>query len=218
LEVAVKIMPPPDRFAYTQKLSLIPAGHNSSPQAAERVIFSINTTSARELAEKSRDARRLASISEDITKVTRVMDEDDFQGIRRGPDEGLQQTRYSYFMRRTLGDSPKESSPVIEPLIRQSTSYADFLSNAKSASAKFNDQLATVQSSPLKTPVDTFSGQETSVPQYVQNLIEAVGAIPVLYLTEHRKAVGREEAERLLQLKVERGGDEVLSNIKRLRY
>src|SRR5260370_25626660 len=41
-----------------------------------------------------------------------------------------------------------------------------------------------------------------------------MGAIPVLYLTEHRKAVGKEEAERLLQLKVERGGDEILSNIK----
>ncbi len=33
-------------------------------------------------------------------------------------------------------------------------------------------------------------------------------------MTERRKQVGKEEAERLLQLKVERGGDDALSNIK----
>jgi putative ATP-dependent endonuclease of the OLD family len=71
-----------------------------------------------------------------------------------------------------------------------------------------------IQSAPLKHTVETFSGQEASVPQYVINLIQTIGQIPVLYLTEHRKPVGRDEAERLLQLKVERGGDEALSNIK----
>jgi predicted ATP-dependent endonuclease of OLD family len=214
LEVLLTINPPPDRFAYTQKLSLVAATRTQSNQAPERVLFRINTISARELADKFRDVRKSATISEDIRKVIRLMDEDDFQGMRRAPDENLQQSRFGYFIRRALGDAPGHSATVLETLLRQSTSFADFQSNANALATKYNDQSAATESAPLKNLVDTFSGQQASVPQYVLNLIKTIGAIPVLYLTEHRKAVGKEEAERLLQLKVERGGDEILSNIK----
>ena len=214
LEVSLKINPAPDRFAYTQKLSLVNPPRTPSSQASDRVLFRVNEVSARELADKFRAVRKSAAISEDIGKFIRAMDEEDFQGMRRAPDESLQQGRFMYFVRRALGEMPGDSAGILESLVRQSASFADFQSNAKALAAKYNDQSTAAQIAPLKNLVDTFSGQQASVPQYVLNLVKTIGEMPVLYLTEHRKAVGKEEAERLLQLKVERGGDEILSNIK----
>jgi putative ATP-dependent endonuclease of OLD family len=212
LEVQLRIAPPPLRFAYTQRLALVSQGHGAG--APERVLYRMDSTSARELAEKLRDVRRSAAISEDIGRALKAMDEDDFHGMRRSPDESVQQARYAYFIRRTLGEPTGDSVSAVETLLRQSSSFADFQSNAKIAIAKYNEQSSASQSAPVKNAVETFSGQQVFVPQYILSLIKTIGSIQVLYLTEHRKPVGREEAERLLQLKVERGGDEVLSNIK----
>lgn len=214
LEISLTVMPPPARFAYTRRLSLVPAIKATTSGTPGRILFQINHTGAKELADKVREARKYATIAEDINKVARNMDEDDFQGMRRGPEESIQQARFTYLTRRILGDTLQESGPTIETLVRQSNSFADFQSGAKSLAAKFLDQSATTQAAPLKSPVETFSGEQSSVPQYVLNLIKTIGAMPVLYLTETRKQVGKEEAERLLQLKVERGGDQVLGSIK----
>src|SRR5260370_18829066 len=102
------------------------------------------------------------------------MDEDDFQGMRRTPDESLQQSRFGYFIRRALGDMPGHSATVLEGLLRQSTSFADFQSNAKALAAKYNDQSAAAETPPLTNPVHPFSGQQTSVPQHVRNLIKTI--------------------------------------------
>src|SRR5260370_12265937 len=64
LEVSIKINPPPDRFAYTQKLTLVPPSRTTSNQAPERVLFPANAISARELAHKFRDVRKSATITE----------------------------------------------------------------------------------------------------------------------------------------------------------
>jgi hypothetical protein len=44
--------------------------------------------------------------------------------------------------------------------------------------------------------------------------MQGLAAIKVLYLNERRKPLGREEAQRLLELKVRRGGNEALRNIQ----
>jgi energy-coupling factor transporter ATP-binding protein EcfA2 len=200
LQVSLRISPPKDRFAYTESLALIPPGSPLASTTPARILLRINDLAASELADKLRDIRRHATICENIDKITKVIDEDDFQSMRRAPDESIQQTRFGYVVRRAVGDSPGESGPIIESLLRKSNTYADLRNSAQALIAKYNEQAAAIQSAPLKHPIETFSGQQVSVPQYVLNLIRTIGEIPVLYLTERRKPVGREEAERLLQL------------------
>jgi|ERR1700730_3056330 len=62
--------------------------------------------------------------------------------------------------------------------------------------------------------VGTFAGEEASVPNYVLNLLRKISAIKVLYLKEYRKPIGRDEAQQLLSLKVQRGGTDVLQRIQ----
>jgi putative ATP-dependent endonuclease of the OLD family len=76
------------------------------------------------------------------------------------------------------------------------------------------EESITIQNQPLINKVNTFSGEESSIPKYINNLLQKVGKMNVLYLTERRKQIGREEAERLLELKVKRGGDRTLKNIQ----
>jgi putative ATP-dependent endonuclease of the OLD family len=66
----------------------------------------------------------------------------------------------------------------------------------------------------LKNKIETFSGEESIIPNYIINLMHKMSSIEVLRLSERRKQIGKDEAERLLSLKVQRGGTEVLRNIQ----
>jgi hypothetical protein len=66
----------------------------------------------------------------------------------------------------------------------------------------------------LQNRITTFAGYEVSVPRYIGNLLTRLSEFKVLYLKERRIPIGKEEADRLLSLKIRRGGPEVLSNIQ----
>jgi putative ATP-dependent endonuclease of the OLD family len=215
LDVCLRISPPNQHFAYIERLSLsTPANKGVVNPTVPRLLFRMDDLAAQELAGNLREGRSFANMSQDVTKFASTIDEDDFQTMRRSPEGAILQSRFGFFIRRLELQSQDSSAPFLEKLVRESTTIADFKSSAGVASAKFAEQSITAQSVPLKNQVDTFSGRQASVPKYVLKLIQTIGQIPVLYLTEHRKPVGKEEAERLLQLKVERGGDEVLTSIK----
>lgn len=213
VQVSLKISAPAERFAYVDRVALVPRGGTNGQSITERVLFAVQPPAAHELAERQRELRKLNSVSDDLTRAIRIIDDDDYNAIRRGPEE-THLGRINYIVRRALGEPSSETVSTLEAMVRQSTSLADLQSNVKAFVGRSTERANAILASPLKSQLVTFSGQQSTVPGYVLNLLKLVGSLRVLYLTEHRKQVGREEAERLLQLKVERGGDEILSSIK----
>jgi hypothetical protein len=99
-------------------------------------------------------------------------------------------------------------------IIESSESKGAFQEAAFSMRDGMKKEAANLQSEPIRHRIDSFSGQETSVPVYALNLIKRVGAMNVLYLTERREQIGKREAAQLLDLKVTRGGPEKLRAIQ----
>jgi hypothetical protein len=104
---------------------------------------------------------------------------------------------------------------TFEALLREPRSYGDFKRSVTATAAKLIEEAQAAYSEPLKSPVATFSGDDAEIPKYVQAILQAVAALKVLYLSEQRKPLGRDEAQQLLELKVRRGGSEALINIQR---
>lgn len=70
------------------------------------------------------------------------------------------------------------------------------------------------QAKELSKTITTFAGDELSIPDYISNLLTEISKLKVLNLTERREPIGEEEASRLLEYKVSRGGSTTLREIQ----
>ena len=53
--------------------------------------------------------------------------------------------------------------------------------------------------------VGTFSGRESLIPQHVLTILRNLSGVKVLNVTDDRRPIGRDEAQKLLNLKMQRG-------------
>jgi hypothetical protein len=149
--------------------------------------------------------------SELIASAARKVDQDDWKRLR----EGSPRIPRSYFLRQLSGDEPSSTvAQLIESLLDENASFVDFKRAVESSSERLLDEAKSQLSLSLKNPLDTFSGQETELPKYALTCLRLIAETRVLYLSERRKPLGQEEAQRLLALKVRRGGNEALKNIQ----
>jgi energy-coupling factor transporter ATP-binding protein EcfA2 len=99
-------------------------------------------------------------------------------------------------------------------LLEGSTSIESLKTNVSASVAAANDAIEQIQKSEIEPPIDTFTGSVRVQPAYISTLCKAYGDIPILKLGEQKKPIGRNEANRLLQLKVKRGGTERLQVVQ----
>jgi len=207
LSATLTITSQPVRFGYVSTLSLVARDDSQPP----RLLFAVGPISAAELQVKYKTLRRAKIDSEKLSDVAKNLDEDDFRRVRDSPGG----VPVAYFFRSgNLGDASANVVQTFESLLRESANYKDF---KRSITAHGEKLLAEGQSAfdePLKTPISTFSGEDAAIPRYVQAILQAVSAVKILYLHERRKPLGKDEAQRLLELKVRRGGNEALRNIQ----
>lgn len=103
---------------------------------------------------------------------------------------------------------------LLASLVGSSQTLEQFRNEIDEVQTKKKQDILQIQDEPLKNKISTFSGDEASVPQYVRDLVTLLSIIKVRYLKEYRKPIGKEEAELLISLKLERGGENDLNNIK----
>lgn len=198
----------PYLFAYVSHLALV----NPTSAQGERTILRVGAASASELRTKISSLQRAKADSERIATLARRIDEDDWKRLRDGGSTSMPR---SILVRRVTGDDFSGAvQQHLESLLREPGSYAEFRRAVKSTSERVLEEAKEVFDQPLRNPVETFSGQETELPKYVQNCLRLIASTRLLYLSERRKPLGKEEAQRLLALKVRRGGNEALKNIQ----
>ena len=206
------------RIGYVSSISLQAAQRTADtrPQA-ERVVLSVADAAAKELYQqlslflrKRRDAQAARELQSGI-------DSDDWSRIRElikreGPERmpfRLAARRFAPFEQLST-----EVRGVVERTLVESSSVKDFSDALQALAVRIEEEADAAEREGLKTKITTFAGEESSIPTYVRNLLIRVSKIKVLHLTERRKPIGREDAERLLSLKITRGGDEVLQSVQ----
>lgn len=216
LFVALCIKPPPNRFSFVSKIAL---GRTSKFDydytEDEKAILTISDEAALELYEK---VSSFSQQNQDAEKLSKMLNKKAYS-----PRFSL-----SAKLRREWGEIPvryiidelipdkvsPETFQYIQEKYENSSSYDEFVELVQTLAEQMKEEAKKVQEKLLKSTIYTFTGEGNSIPDYAKNLLCKVSEIKVLHLTERRKPIGEEEAERLLSLKVKRGGEEDLRNIQ----
>jgi hypothetical protein len=199
-------------FGYLSRLEL-----ESGDRAEPAVLFSVDGPASLELYGRS---ARISGNSREISALRNLVarfDADDWQRLLAGAGEGERPPLKALFRRGLMYRRREVSDDTLDKvgsLLTGRPTFEDFQAAVKGATAQLENEAREVEGSPLKYTVHTFSGDADTVPIYVRNLIRRLGGVKVLHLRELRRQIGREEAARLLSLKVKRGGRNVLSRIE----
>ncbi|MEH2202441.1 ATP-dependent nuclease [Nostoc sp.] len=213
ISITIAIMPPPDSFSFVQKISLVNTTKlHSNYDNPENIIFSVSEESALELFNnllRSKEYKKKADLLLSIK-----LDADDFVKFQKNDNRELKRFLAYRLNRTNSSEFGNELVEIITELIDESSSYEDLQKAIKKLASTMKEESEATQIQPLKIKIGTFAGEQSSVPDYIQNLLQKICSNKVLYLTERRKQIGKEEAEKLLELKVTRGGTKILQSIQ----
>jgi AAA15 family ATPase/GTPase len=218
LGVTVEIGNTPEPFGYVNRMVLCKP--NSSTLADECIvhtILEIDSEAAEELINKAKRSQELENeikeLDSIVSKQFQRLDEDDWNRLKTNPS--------ALSKRLLFRISPPRSSKLsdnllsrLESLIQSVESRSDFLDAVSSLIGSLQKETLNLKTEPILHRINSFSGQETSVPNYALSLMKRIGEMNVLYLTERREPIGKREASQLLDLKVTRGGPEKLRAIQ----
>ncbi len=218
LSLTISIVPPPECFAFVSKIVLvdatISAGKNSGQQ---KILFNVSQEAARELFGKLAQARKHLEEAEALNKFLTEIKRYGLEMFNtKASEEKRSHLRY-YLDAIPARMGIKAGSSLlreIESMIQQASSYEEYSSATQNLITRMQNDAVKLRDEPLRNKVVTFAGEQVAIPTYVKNLLARISKCKVLYLRERRKQIGREEATKLLSLKVTRGGPQVLRNIQ----
>jgi putative ATP-dependent endonuclease of the OLD family len=208
LSVRISILPPPQRYSFVQEIALA----SLSGEPRNWLLLQIDSASAEEIHRNSRDDQEAQRMRESFTRVLNRFDDDDWRRLRQSTERG------EPFMYRALLDAAASPSPdtiaSIRRMIEGSQSFAEFQTAAREKIGSLDEERRVIGERRLNVPVKTFSGVEDQIPMYINALIRSIVGIKILYLQEQRRQIGAEEAQKILNLKMRRGGSETLTRIQ----
>lgn len=204
-------------FSFVSNLALggtaRPGSQNLDP---ERVLLRIGKAAALEICNELSRSRQHRERVEQIRTIQRqFVDSGMFSFVKDRMVE--REGRPPRPIRSLLKDLPfdfanSQTMEIVAPLILKSSTPEELSKEIDALLTGIEEE--PVQQEPLRNKIDTFSGEESSVPQYAQNLLRKISELTILHLTERRTPIGKNEAQLLLSLKVRRGGPEILRNIQ----
>jgi putative ATP-dependent endonuclease of OLD family len=212
LRIAVSSVKHSRPFAYVSRIELVRPG--GSPSGA-KILFDIESKTALEILTRRQQLRAAQRRSTELLEISRRIDADDFQVLRReGTGAERPPTSPSAARIRRLYAIGPEMSYELESIIRHAENFAEFrrevdaLATAETAAARRSNE------EPLTNSLQTFSGEAQAIPGYAPSILALARTLTVLHLRDRRDPVGREEAQKLLSLKTRRKGPEVLRSIQ----
>jgi hypothetical protein len=224
LSVSIAILADPQHASYIRKIALEhPAIINDTAQ--QHVLLEITEPAAVERISRARSEEEFEFQTNILGRVLASRSSD--EGSRRIDEAGrrLRDTArmplpmISDYLFGEMSLSERQRArrvleryvgPVREP-VRDGEEWTRTLADAFSQA---EGKLIDLRGNPLKRTIRTFSGDALDTPKYVGSFLENLTKMKVLHLTERRKQIGRIEASQLLDLKITRGGPEVLRTIQ----
>jgi hypothetical protein len=206
ITVSVATAPPPRRYSYVQSVSL-----RSGPNGEVRLLLQVNERASIELYENARAMEYADTSKAALDRFLQYFDLDDYN-TARSQDGGI--ASFDYFFRRALSEADPALVAQARKIFNSTDSFDSFVSAIRQLSKSSDSEKLALSSKPISVPIKTFSGEESTVPGYVKNLLDRISATKLLHFKERRVPIGSEEAKRLLSLKVRRGGPDILRKIQ----
>jgi len=220
LAMALEVVNSPEPFGYVNRIVLCkPNSSVSLEECVVHTILEIGSEAATELSSKAKRSQELENeielLSSIVSERLKRLDEDDWNRLKTNPSGLLERLFFGITIGRSRISKPTGSLiSKLESLIQNIESRSDFPDAVSSLIDSLREEAINLKTEPIRQRINSFSGQESSVPHYALNLMKRIGEMNVLYLTERREPIGRREASQLLDLKVTRGGPEKLRAIQ----
>ena len=236
LSTTISIAPPPDGFGFVSKIALIGATKPGAKRPApEKILMSVSNNAASELYKQLSRSDQLSQDEKSLRTAISYIDKDALDRLKSPESYDLLSPRHmpietflnsdqntlspnpqssrllQYFSRNEISD---EIFQKLESMANESTSPEEFRRTVGALITTVHEEGAAVQGELIRNKIGTFAGKASSIPNYVQNLLRRISELKVHYLREQRKAMGEDEAARLLSLKMTRGGSKILCNIQ----
>jgi len=212
LIATVKINYSGNPFSFISRLALVHGNQEINSPEYENVLLSIGDDAANEIQNNLSRLYQLDSNIKSAKKVLKELSADEWRRFSAHESDSPGYIRY--VMRELLEGSSKKINEEILSIIRDSNSYEIFKKNVENLATSMEEENLALRGKKLVNKINTFAGAEEAIPKYISDLLLTISKIRVHNLTERRKRIGQEEAARLLELKVRRGGSAVLRNIQ----
>jgi putative ATP-dependent endonuclease of the OLD family len=181
-------------------------GKESDPA---HMIFSLGRDAAEEIAKRDETARGLRTQQQEIERFVLQSESEVWNYLRDRPSARIGSSR----PRATFGLSD-EVLVSITGMARVAETYDDFRDRISSFTSELRGKVSTLLSAESEIKFETFSGESTIVPKYVKTIVGLIAGLKVHHLSEQRKPIGPEEADRILRLKTSRGQGQVLRDLQ----
>jgi putative ATP-dependent endonuclease of OLD family len=190
-------------LAYINSIKCRKPGSDSSA----RDVLTVSEATAKEIASRENELQTVNHEGAVLRRFAAQFDEDDWEilhsrRIARIPTlSGL----------RELG---AKRTNEISSMIQRTQDIDEARSSIEALVVSLRTRGEEIQEAKLKAPLEAFAGVVNVIPEYVVRLLLKLSQSKVLHLADQRKPIGADEANRLLELKVSRGGDKTLLSIK----
>jgi putative ATP-dependent endonuclease of the OLD family len=217
--MTLEIVNAPEPFGYINRIVLCkPNSSKLLEECVVHTILEITSEAAKELSNKARRSQELENEIEQLNSIIserfKRLDEDDWKRLKVNPSTFSERLLFGVMNRSRIARLTSNLTNKLELIIQSVESRSDFTDAVSSLTDSLQEEAISLKIEPIKQRINSFSGQEASVPHYALNLMKRIGEMSVLYLTERREPIGRREASQLLDLKVTRGGPEKLRAIQ----
>lgn len=180
----------------------------------EWTLLRLTNQAVAEIAARRRDIQDMSRFEEELRDFLSRSDDDDLQRIRREASERRSNAYLQYSLGRRGREMSAAAADTITAALGKDQSLAQAKDEIRTRAERLSEVLANTRGMALTTPVETFSGQEVTIPTYVIHMLQRLSNLKVHYLTDRRDPIGPEEAKRLLNLKMKRGGGDALRSIQ----
>jgi energy-coupling factor transporter ATP-binding protein EcfA2 len=191
-------------FGYVHRIEIL----ESSPEIGKTwLLLEIPREAASELYENAVAVQDAEQGTLSLNRILSSADRSDWNRLR------TREMPVRYVL-RGAEELPVGLARRLEAAISSSSSFEEFTAQVQAIVSSLQTGLETVLTKQLTGTVKTFSGEQKTVPGYAIFCLELLAKTKLLYLTEARKPIGAQEAQKLLGLKTQRGGDLTLRNIQ----
>ena len=221
LSVRISFNLVPNRYSCVNRISLVLLNEDGRPDpSSEKIILDINQEAALEFHKKYRQYQHDESVIKALLQFLRLVNRDAWDRIRRGLSENISISRLYRTMSpsmspRVLEDPDVQS--IVESVLRNSETYEEFRSTLQAEIDSLTRYTGNSDRHELEQEsVETFSGREDAIPKHVLRILQKLSEVKVLNVTDNRRSIGRDEAQKLLNLKTRRGGQDPLKRIQEI--
>ena len=173
-------------------------------------LLSVTTPVALELSQNASSAQALTKDLETIEEIR----------TGRGPGPAIEymfqqpKERRSIFIRDYLYRSAERLRPELETRLSTAANLEEAQRALSQLAEEIRDKIDSFEKRETKTAISAFAGDALVPPAYAGWFMQQFGSTPMMHIREVKRAIGPEEAQTLLSLKVRRGGPERLKTLQ----